>query len=127
MAAKLIHEIPEVAPDVGPHGYTQDMYVYLNQAPDADALAAAGVTRAHAQACLDHGLFRVGFSSEPGGTGIFGIVEMVADDARYYPLETKVRFHFRKNREIGFGELVAITPLSSPEAEHAAGSVGMNM
>lgn len=111
MAVKLHHDIPEQAPDIGQHGYQTLMHVYLNQAPDAEALAEAGVTRAYARTVIDNGLHRVGFSSLPGGLGVFGVMELSEEDASHYPLGTQVTFHFKKTKELGFGELVAVTPL----------------
>lgn len=117
MAVKLHHHVPEQAPDIGAHGYQSTMHVYLNQAPDAAALAEAGVTRAYAQTVIDNGLHRVGFSSLPGGFGVFGVMEMSEEDASHYPLGSQVTFHFRKTKELGFGELVDVTPLVDKPAE----------
>lgn len=96
--------------DIGRYGYLQPMFVYMNQAPDAEKLVASGVTRAYAEAILSQGLYQIGFSSQPGGIGAWHLVQMTAEDAANYPVGTEVVFHCRKTKEIGFGDVVAIGP-----------------
>lgn len=106
----LIHETPADEPDIGQFGHRQTMFVYMNQVPDAEQLEAAKATHAYADAILSNGLHQVGFSSMPGGSGAWQLLAMSPDDAAHYPVGAEVTFHSRKDKEIGFGTVVAITP-----------------
>lgn len=82
--AALIHANPTDPIDVGEHGYADDMLV-----------------------CASVG-GRVEFATHANGTGTWQAFELSAADAARYRVGTKVTFHYRKDKEIGFGTLIAI-------------------
>jgi hypothetical protein len=114
---KFVKPGDEEAIDIGPHGYTEPMTVYWNDGITPDLLKEWNVTKNwadHALAVDDPHL--VGFSSAANGTGNFHNVVMPGGEASLYPKGTDVTFHFKKDREIGFGTLVAVSFAQSAPA-----------
>lgn len=104
------------AVDVGPHGYSQRLVVYRNDPADAHHLEEAKVTRGYAELALSAPHHLVGVSSNPDGTGAWQVLLIETEVAARYPIGTEVTMHYRKDKEIGFGSLVAITsdPVMAP-------------
>jgi len=95
--------------DRGEHGYTKSMFVYRIDPADNENLTAGGATRAYAEFALSKPHRLVGFSSERDGTGAWQVLLLDEDTAVRYEVGQEVIFHFRKVKEIGFGDLVAIS------------------
>lgn len=103
--------------DLGLYGYARTMKVYRNELATEENLMAGGATRAYAEFALSRPLHLVGFSSDPGGMGMWQVLLLEPEVAARYEVDDDVTFHFRKNKELGFGSLVAIT--SEPIPSHA--------
>lgn len=103
--------------DVGPYGYARAMIVYRNDLATEENLKAGGATRAYAEFALARPHHLVGFSSDPDGMGAWQVLLLEPEVASRYEVGAEVTFHFRKSKELGFGDLVAITsdPAVSPK------------
>lgn len=95
--------------DLGKRGRTEEMFVYRNDPPTPEVLAAGGVTRAFAQAAMDLEFHLVGFSSSPGGMGSWQVMTLSAEESANYEVGDKVIFHYRKDHDQpGWPDLIAI-------------------
>lgn len=105
----VFHDSGDDVHDRGEHGYTKSMFVYRNDPADNKNLTTGGATRAYAEFALSKPHRLVGFSSEPDGTGMCQVLLLDEDTAARYEVGQGVNSHFRRIKEIGFGDLVAIS------------------
>lgn len=108
----LMHADAGAMIDVGPNGYQLLMTVYRNDKATRENLEAAQVSHAYGALALAVGAHLVGFSSLPDGRGEWQVIPMSATYAERYPVGSTVVFHWRKDKEIGFGRHVAISILA---------------
>lgn len=108
----MTHADPGADIDVGPHGYRMLMQIYRNEKATKESLEEAQVTHAYGALALAVQAHLVGFSSLPEGRGEWQVIPMSETYALRYPIGSTVVFHWRKDKPIGFGQLVAISLLA---------------
>lgn len=99
--------------NVGEYGYTTEMFVVSNEPATLENLPKES-TRHYAETVLANHMSLLEFSSNPNGSGSYMAMEMHQEDAEKIPTGSSVIFHFKKDKEIGFGNLVAISYTPNP-------------